>query len=246
MYDPRLARMFKIDPRSHEYPWQSTYAYHRNSPIATIDYLGGGEDDGEAKVDGKTHNEYVEDEILSYYNPKKEEDALTWDELDVKEKEISEKFYEIVKQNKVNNDINGGIVTSGESGKGSSKQRATEHTEYTDDELITYSNSKFNSSPGEVPSGFISEIMSLLNNVIGIEGESGIGAKTVEIVEEFFSDDKPVQKKISDYHTLEQARKGDSNEGTTKIGLRGDSLILHNIEIDGRPVSDTIQNPDFE
>ncbi len=43
-YDTRLGRMFSTDPRSPEYPWQTTYAYHRNSPIATIDYLGGGDD----------------------------------------------------------------------------------------------------------------------------------------------------------------------------------------------------------
>jgi len=44
-YDPRLGRMFSIDPRANEYPWQTTYAYHRNSPIMTIDYLGGGDFD---------------------------------------------------------------------------------------------------------------------------------------------------------------------------------------------------------
>jgi len=41
-YDPRTARMFQTDPRAGEYPWQTTYAYHRNSPITTIDFLGGG------------------------------------------------------------------------------------------------------------------------------------------------------------------------------------------------------------
>lgn len=44
-YDPRLGRMFKIDPRTTEYPWQSPYVYHRNSPIWRLDYLGGGDDD---------------------------------------------------------------------------------------------------------------------------------------------------------------------------------------------------------
>ncbi|OWP82669.1 hypothetical protein BWK59_14625 [Flavobacterium davisii] len=43
IFDPRIARMFKIDPRSKEYPWQSPYVYHRNSPLASIDYLGGGD-----------------------------------------------------------------------------------------------------------------------------------------------------------------------------------------------------------
>ncbi len=42
-YDSRIGRMFSIDPRSFEYPWQTTYAYHRNSPISMIDYLGGGD-----------------------------------------------------------------------------------------------------------------------------------------------------------------------------------------------------------
>lgn len=30
-------------PRTVEYPWQSPYAYHRNSPIVFADYLGGGD-----------------------------------------------------------------------------------------------------------------------------------------------------------------------------------------------------------
>ena len=42
-YDPRTGRMFSIDPRSGEYPWQTTYAYHRNSPISKVDFLGGGD-----------------------------------------------------------------------------------------------------------------------------------------------------------------------------------------------------------
>jgi RHS repeat-associated protein len=42
-YDARLGRMFSIDPRTSEYPWQSPYVYHRNSPISTVDYLGGGD-----------------------------------------------------------------------------------------------------------------------------------------------------------------------------------------------------------
>ncbi len=35
--------MFSIDPRSAEYPWQTAYAYHRNSPVWVIDYMGGGD-----------------------------------------------------------------------------------------------------------------------------------------------------------------------------------------------------------
>lgn len=46
-YDPRLGRMFSRDPRAPEYPWQSPYVYHRNSPISIIDYLGGGGIDDE-------------------------------------------------------------------------------------------------------------------------------------------------------------------------------------------------------
>lgn len=43
MYNPRIGRMFSVDPRTHEYPWQTPYAYHRNNLIAWIDYLGGGD-----------------------------------------------------------------------------------------------------------------------------------------------------------------------------------------------------------
>ena len=35
--------MTSIDPRAIEYPWQSPYAYHRNSPIWKVDFLGGGD-----------------------------------------------------------------------------------------------------------------------------------------------------------------------------------------------------------
>ena len=42
-YDSRIAKMFKRDPRTKEYPWQSPYVYHRNNPIAWIDYMGGGD-----------------------------------------------------------------------------------------------------------------------------------------------------------------------------------------------------------
>lgn len=42
IYDPRLGRFNSIDPRTSEYAWQTTYAYHLNSPISTIDYLGAG------------------------------------------------------------------------------------------------------------------------------------------------------------------------------------------------------------
>ncbi len=45
-YDPRVGRMFKVDPRSGEYPWQSPFAYHRNNPINNVDYMGGGDPPG--------------------------------------------------------------------------------------------------------------------------------------------------------------------------------------------------------
>lgn len=41
-YDARLGRMTSIDPRTPEYPWQSPYVYHLNTPIWKIDFLGGG------------------------------------------------------------------------------------------------------------------------------------------------------------------------------------------------------------
>jgi RHS repeat-associated protein len=43
MYNSKLGRMFSPDPWEYKYAWQSTYAYYRNSPISTIDYLGKGE-----------------------------------------------------------------------------------------------------------------------------------------------------------------------------------------------------------
>jgi RHS repeat-associated protein len=43
IYDSRLGRWLSRDPRESEYAWQSTYAYYRNSPIATVDYLGMGD-----------------------------------------------------------------------------------------------------------------------------------------------------------------------------------------------------------
>ena len=42
-YESRLGRMFKIDPRFYEYPWQSPYVYHLNNPVNQVDYLGGGD-----------------------------------------------------------------------------------------------------------------------------------------------------------------------------------------------------------
>jgi RHS repeat-associated protein len=46
IYDSRLGRFFSTDPWEYKYAWQSSYAYFKNSPISTIDFLGkGGKDD---------------------------------------------------------------------------------------------------------------------------------------------------------------------------------------------------------
>jgi RHS repeat-associated protein len=42
IYDSRTGRYFSGDPREKEYPWQSTYVYFSNSPIAIMDFLGKG------------------------------------------------------------------------------------------------------------------------------------------------------------------------------------------------------------
>src|SRR5690349_704837 len=43
IFDVRIARYFSVDPLSLEYDWQTTYAYHRNSPILLSDFLGMGD-----------------------------------------------------------------------------------------------------------------------------------------------------------------------------------------------------------
>ena len=43
IYDSRVGRFLSLDPREVEYPWQSPFAYYKNSPIGTIDYLGMGD-----------------------------------------------------------------------------------------------------------------------------------------------------------------------------------------------------------
>jgi len=40
MYDPRIGRMRSTDPWTAKYPWQSPFVYHKNSPIASIDWKG--------------------------------------------------------------------------------------------------------------------------------------------------------------------------------------------------------------
>ena len=48
-YDPRLGRMYSIDPKGSQYSWQSPYTYHRNNPITIVDYMGLGDGDGDKK-----------------------------------------------------------------------------------------------------------------------------------------------------------------------------------------------------
>ena len=43
IYSSRIARWLSVDPQTKEYPWQSPYAYHRNSPIVFVDWQGGGD-----------------------------------------------------------------------------------------------------------------------------------------------------------------------------------------------------------
>lgn len=44
IYSSSLGRFLSTDPLAGQYVWQSPYAYYLNSPIATIDYLGMGEE----------------------------------------------------------------------------------------------------------------------------------------------------------------------------------------------------------
>ncbi|MCB0510232.1 MAG: phosphodiester glycosidase family protein [Bacteroidetes bacterium] len=43
IYNSRLGKFLSIDPLTRDYPWQTPYAYHRNSPIALIDWNGYGD-----------------------------------------------------------------------------------------------------------------------------------------------------------------------------------------------------------
>lgn len=42
-YESRLGRMFSVDPLEYDYPWQSTFAYCKNSPISIVDIKGLGD-----------------------------------------------------------------------------------------------------------------------------------------------------------------------------------------------------------
>lgn len=59
MYNSRLGKMFSPDPLEAKYPWQSTYAYFKNSPIAKIDWKGCG--DGEDWIKNNETGEYTWD-----------------------------------------------------------------------------------------------------------------------------------------------------------------------------------------
>jgi len=60
IYDSRLGKMLSRDPSELEYPWQSTYAYYKNSPIGQIDFNGEGDYYGKSGKhlgsDGKNDN----------------------------------------------------------------------------------------------------------------------------------------------------------------------------------------------
>ncbi|MCB9251555.1 MAG: L,D-transpeptidase family protein [Flavobacteriales bacterium] len=70
IYDSRLGRWFSTDPREREYAWQSTYSYFNNSPIAIVDYLGGGgPEENYNKHKGEGGNLYLpKNAIINDYN----------------------------------------------------------------------------------------------------------------------------------------------------------------------------------
>ncbi|UTW66280.1 hypothetical protein KFE94_16760 [bacterium SCSIO 12643] len=43
IYDPRLGKFLSVDPWTDKYSWQTPYAYHRNSPIKSVDWKGYGD-----------------------------------------------------------------------------------------------------------------------------------------------------------------------------------------------------------
>ena len=77
IFDSRIARWSSLDPWAFKYPWQTTYAYHRNSPIAYTDWKGFGDppEKGEYEIkDGDTYwdleNEWgLEHGTLQELNP---------------------------------------------------------------------------------------------------------------------------------------------------------------------------------
>jgi RHS repeat-associated protein len=51
IYDSRLGRFLSIDPWTDKYPWQTPYAYHRNNPVAFVDWNGYGDPDGKKRAE---------------------------------------------------------------------------------------------------------------------------------------------------------------------------------------------------
>jgi len=49
IYDSRVGRFLSMDPWTKKYAWQTPYAYHRNSPIVSVDWKGFGDPTEEEK-----------------------------------------------------------------------------------------------------------------------------------------------------------------------------------------------------
>lgn len=56
IFDSRIGRFFSIDPKQKEYPWQTPFAYFKNSPIQIIDFKGMGDDQEEKTSSLKSSN----------------------------------------------------------------------------------------------------------------------------------------------------------------------------------------------
>lgn len=73
VYDARIGKFFSIDPRYHEYAWQSPYAYYSNNPILTVDFQGKGDfytKDGRNKGNDKLADDkayLTTDEVIAKY-----------------------------------------------------------------------------------------------------------------------------------------------------------------------------------
>lgn len=74
-YYPTLGRMIKVDPRAFEYPWQTTYAYHRNNPVTMVDFLGGGDDNTEETSEEGGENKTVDILIVGLNESAADHDA---------------------------------------------------------------------------------------------------------------------------------------------------------------------------
>lgn len=49
IYDPRLGRFLSVDPMGQMYPWQSSYLYASDNPVALLDVQGGASEDPNKK-----------------------------------------------------------------------------------------------------------------------------------------------------------------------------------------------------